>query len=224
MGSIRNYLSQDELAQFADITITDSDEADDQISQAEELIDSYVGPQDKFFDCELVGLAAGGSTTTLQLQTDQQNIYEKDYFLGCMVEIIGGTNNGQRKRCSGSTKAGVLTVDEFTGSIDTTSFYKIFQIAKFPRYEDVTYYDQNGVTQYFKSIPEEVKRAVAAQVEFKIQKGDEYFSGDNADYTAEQIDNYSYQKSPTKSLSKLIAPKAKMLLRGIMNRKGAIIV
>lgn len=220
--SRRNYLSIAELEEYADIDVTDNDKGLDRISQAEELIDTYVGFQNKFFDCDIVGLAVGGTTTQLTLQDDHQDVYEKDYFDGCMVEIIKGTNKGERRLCTGSTKAGVLTTEAFTTAIDDTSFYKVFQIGKFPRYEDVTYHDYGGTPQYLKSIPEAVKRAVAAQVEFMISKGDAYFASDKSDYQSENIGNYGYTKRSGVSdgIERLIAPKAKSLLRGIRSIVG----
>jgi hypothetical protein len=41
--SVRGYLSKDDLEQLANINITDDTEADDVISQAEEIVDEYVG-------------------------------------------------------------------------------------------------------------------------------------------------------------------------------------
>jgi len=223
--SNRDYLTIAELEEFADITVTDETEGLDRISQAEEMIDAYVRFQEKFLEESIKGLASSGSTSQITLQTDQQNVYDKDYFLGCMVEIIGGTNKGSRKRITASTRAGVLTTDTFSSAIDNTSFYKIWQIGKFPRYCDVEFYDQNGTTQYFKSIPEAVKRAVAAQVQFMIEMGDAYFASDKADLQSESIGDYSYTKvAGGSSLDKQIAPKAKILLDGIRNLKGAIIV
>lgn len=223
--SIRNYLSIAELEEFADITITDEAEGLDRISQCEEIIDAYVGFQDKFIFEPVVGLAAAGGASSLTLQSDQINIFYKDYFLGCLVEIIGGTGIGQRKRCTGSTYAGVLTTETFSTPLSTDSFYKIFQPGKFPRECDVEFYDQNNLTQYFKSIPEAVKRAVAAQVEYAIEMGDSFFASDKPQLQSESIGNYSYsKKSNSEGNEVLIAPKAKILLRGIRNLKGVMII
>ena len=222
--SRRGYLSQTELAQFANITVTDTDEADDRISQAEELIDMYIGAQIKFFESDITGRASAGGASTLTLQTTQQNIYEIDYFKLCEVEIIGGTGAGQRRKCTGSTKAGVLTVDAaWTTTPDNTSFYKIYQLGKFPRQKDVIYYSEASPNTYYKSIPEAVKRAVAAQVEFIVEMGDDYFASDRAEKESESIGDYSYSNmAGAAGVQRLIAPKVKMLLRGIRNRLGVI--
>lgn len=223
--SRRGYLSQDELELYANITITDTTEADDRISEAEELIDAYVGPQEKFMEFELNGLASAGGSTSITLNSTDQNIYDTDYFKLCEIEIIGGTGEGQRRKCTASTEAGVLTVDSaWTTVPDTTSFYKIYQLGKFPREYDGVLCSQGLISKYFKSIPENIKRATAAQVAYIIEMGDSFFAGDEADKVSESIGDYSYDKSVGNTgVSKLIAPRAKLLLRGFINRTGKLI-
>lgn len=222
--SRRGYLSQDELAQLADITITDSVEADDRISQAEELIDAYVGYVSKFMDHKVEGLASASGASSITLQTDQQNIYEKDYFKLCEIELIGGTPLGNRRKITGSTKAGVITVDSAFDTTPSSAYYRIYQLGKFPRKEDATLDSTNTPNTYYKAVPEAVKRAVAAQVQYMIEMGDSYFAGDEVDKTSESIGDYSYTKSGSGGFAKLIAPKAKLLLRGYVSRTGNIIV
>lgn len=224
--SRRGYLSQAELAELADITITDTDEADDQISQAEEMIDAYVGFQNKFIRGVLTRRASGGTSNTLTLHTDDQNVVDVDYYKGCEVEIIGGTGVGQRRIISGSTRAGVITVSSnWTTTPDSTSFYKIYQLGKFPRPQDVTYYSQESPFTYYKSIPEAVKRAVAAQVEYVINMGEAFFTTDKSDKQSENIGDYGYSRANNAGgqIGRMIAPKAKAFLSGIMNRTGELI-
>lgn len=222
--SRRGYLSQSELAQMANITILDTDEADDRISQAEEIIDAYVGPQEKHLDHEIVGLAASGGSASITLETAQQNSYDTNYFRLCQIEILGGTGEGQRKKIISSTKPGVLTVDAaWSTTPDSTSFYRISQLGKFPRHSDVETYSNSGTTIYYKSIPEAVKRAVAAQIEYVIEMGDSFFAGNKTELQSESIGDYSYQKSAgSGSLDKLVSPKAKLLLKGIFSRVGTL--
>lgn len=223
--SRRGYLSQTELEQMANITVTDPTEADDRISQAEEIVDAYVGPQDKYMVETVKGLAAAGGSNTITLEQSQQNNYDIDYFKLCDVEILGGTGVGQRRKCTTSTKAGVLTVDTWDTQPDNTSFYKISQIGKFPRICDVETYSNNGTTTYYKTIPEAIKRAVAAQIEYVIEMGDSFFAGDKSEMESESIGDYSYTKGKgIASMGKLIAPKAKLLLKGIFNRTGTIVL
>lgn len=223
--SRRGYLSQSELEQLANITITDTTEADDRISQAEEMIDAYVGPQEKYMCEHIRGLASAAGATSLTLETSQQNTYDIDYFKLCEIEILGGTGAGQRRKITGNTKAGVLTIDSaWTTTPSTDSLYRISQIGKFPRVLDVETYTSGVNTTYYKYIPEAVKRAVAAQIEFMIEMGDAYFSGDKTEMQSESIGDYSYTKGQGISPdSKFIAPKAKLLLKGIYSRIGQII-
>lgn len=226
--SRRGYLSQGELEQYADITVTNTTEADDRISQAEELIDAYVGYVCKFFDYDLVGKASAAGGTTLTLQSDQQNLYDNDYFRLCEIEILSGTGAGQRRTVTSSTKAGVLTVTTWTANPSTDSIYKIIQLGKFPRDEDVTLFSSSSPYVYIKHIPENVKRAVVAQVEFFIEMGDKYFKTDESGIESESLGDYSYSKGGGGSTSwagieRLISPKAKLLLKGYIKRIGKII-
>lgn len=222
-ASRRGYLSQDELKQYADITISDATEAEDRISQAEELIDAWVGYQERFMEQVIQGLASAGGTNTLTLETIQQNTLDVDYLKLCQIEILGGTGAGQIRKITANTRAGVVTVDaDWDTQPDSTSFYKIHQLGKFPRCGDVSSYVSGGVTTIYKSIPEAVRRAVAAQVQYVIEMGDAYFSSDKSELTGENIGDYSYSKKGG-GLHNLIAPKAKLLLRGIKNRLGKIV-
>lgn len=224
--SNRGYLSQDELEQYADIDITDTTEADDQISQAEEIIDDFVGPQAKFLEYIKEGLmAAVASTTVFTLESVDQNNMDIDYLKGCWVEIIGGPGAGDRRRITGQTRAGVITVaSAFSTTPTTESYYRIYQLGKFPRRQDVFFDSRHTPSRYYKSIPDRVRRAVAAQVEYMINMGPSFFGSDKLNLESERLGDYSYSKgSGTSGTSQMIAPKAKLLLRGIVNRKGAIV-
>ena len=226
MASRRNYVTSDEVEELSNVT---SEVSDLQISEAEELIDGYVGFQNKFFPHDLQGKAASGAVGSITLQSNQQNIYDVDYFKWCEVEIIGGTGAGQRRVITASTKEGVLTpASNFATAPDNTSFYKIYQLGKFPRHCDVLLYSESSPTTYYKQIPENIKRAVAAQVEYMIQMGLNFFATDQSEKVSERIGDYSYANAESEAggvgPSKLIAPKAKILLRGFKNRTGQILV
>jgi len=220
-GSWRGYLSIPELEQYANITVTNDDEANDQISQAEEIIDAYAGFQDKYVRCTSEGkmsAVASKSQFTLDALYNTQFPY-KNYFVGCVVELLSGVSAGQRRKITASNENGVITCDEFITIPGVGDFYKIYQPGKFPRCEDVSEYTQATPTEIYKSIPDQVKRAVAAQVEYMIEMGPSFFANDTAEKTAESIGNYSYQNARGQNgvigMTKLIAPKAKALLRGI---------
>jgi len=221
--SRRQYLSQDELAEYANITIIDPDEADDQISQAEEIIDAYVGAQVRFFSGHVIGvLTAAAGILLTDSSIDTPFVHADDYFKNCEVEIIGGTGAGQRGTIIASSKDNktMTLADAFDTTPDTTSAYRIHQLAKFPRLVD-GFVDPSGL-RYYKTIPEAVRRAVAAEVEFMINQGAEFFASDSTDKQSESFLNYAYTKANNApgGIASLIAPKARALLRGIYNRKG----
>ena len=223
MASRRRYITNTELEDYADIIISDNDEADDQISQAEEMIDAYIGFQHKHISLQYNGVATGGTTTTLIDVSDDTSLSYNENFLNyCEVEIVAGTNVGEtRQIVSSDYSAESITVSAaFTAAIDSTSVYVIRQLGKFPREKDTFTRTVDGSTIYYKSIPEAVKRAVAAQLQYIIEKGVEFFAG-ATDKKMEIIGDYHYQVK--EGAERLIAPKARMLLKGIMNRKGVLI-
>lgn len=225
MASRRQYLTQTELAEYADITISDSSEADDRISQAEEIIDAYVGFQDKFVQQVWQGkLTSATSTVLTDSSSDTPLNFQDNYFTFCEVEIIGGIGSGQREIIASSDQDNkTITIrTAFDTAPDSTSVYKIYQLGKFPRLRD--YFFEPDTETYYKSIPEAVKRATAAQVEYVIAQGDNFFKSDQTDKLSESIGNYSYSKGQGGStLSQMIAPKARALLKGIRNATGRLI-
>jgi len=223
MSSRRKYLTTAEAEEYADIVINDSSEADDQISLAEEMIDAYIGFQRKHIQVQLEGIATSGDTTKLiDISDDTPLNYNENYFNYCEVEIVAGTNVGQRRQIiSSSQSEKSITVSvAFTSAIDETSVYIIRQLGKFPRSKDVFTKSVNGNDIYYKRIPEEVKRAVAAQLQYIIEKGTEFFAG-ATDKSSETIADYSY--SVKDDAERLIAPKARLVLHGFVNRKGVLL-
>lgn len=223
MASRRNYVTAAEVLELAGFTPSDT-----QISEAEEIIDSYVGYQPKFFESTLSNRATAGGSSSLTLNTLDQNTYEADYFKWCEVEIIGGTGVGQRRTITASTKAGVLTVaSAWTTTPDSASFYRIYQLGKFPRYCDIVYDGNTSPFTYYKQIVESVKRATAYQCEYMNAMGDSFFTTDKSEKQSESIGDYSYSKGTALVGGVggvLVAPKAKQVLRGLMNRGGELVV
>ena len=225
MVSIRNYVTIAEVKEYVDTGALTDAEITELITQAEEIIDNYVGFQQKAVEVEYRGLATGGGATTLTLSTNHLNIFQIDYFKYCIIEIIGGTGIGQSRMITSSTLAGVLTVATWTTNPDITSYYRIYQLGKFPRLEDEHFDGENTPNKYYKFIPEKVKRAVIDQVEYAISVGENFFINNQSDLQSESIGDYSYTKfgnSSTSRLDDLIAPKSKLLLNGIRNIVGEI--
>jgi hypothetical protein len=224
MASKRGYTTTDEVNEDLGITVTDA-----QINKAEEIIDDFIGAQDKFMSYEIRGLVAAGGASSFTLEDEQQNNMQKNFLRGCWVEIIGGSGEGQRKKITGQTYEGVVTIEgSFSPALDTTSYYRIWQLGKFPRKQDVSYDSEHVPNQYYKSIPEKVRKATVAQIEYMVNLGDNFFGSDKVDMVAEHIADYSYDKGSNNQqsatgIARLIAPKAKILLSGLKNRLGEII-
>jgi len=216
----RGYVTKAEVETYCDINILDDTEAIERIEMAEEIIDEYVGFQRKFLQYDYYGIAESGTTTTLTDTSNDStiNALSENMLSYSVLEIISGTNAGESRIITGSSTAGVVTVNSaFTSAIDSTSVYRIYQLGKFPRESDYQMVD----SIYYKYIIEKVKKATLAQVKYMIEMGDDFFTS-GSDKVNENIDGYSYTvKDGTR---RLVAPKARDYLHGIMNRKGTLIV
>lgn len=213
--SLRNYLTIEEVEEYADIVINDNAEGLDRIRQAEEFIDSYVGFQDQFLKGKYSGNADSGSQNTLV--DSELSTYQDGFFLGATLEIVAGTNAREKRRITDFSKSSnQITVESnFSNPIDNTCVYIIYQVGKFPRVKDII--SENN--KIYPVIPEAVKRATAAQLQYMIEKGDDFFVG-ATDFDSESLDGYSY--STSQKSKRLIAPKARLLLKGIYNIKGGL--
>jgi hypothetical protein len=216
----RGYITKQQVEDYCDISITDNSEAVEKMEIAEEIIDQYVGFQNSFLRYDVTNRASDGTTLSLTDTNSNSpiNSMTENYFSYCMLDIIGGTNAGESRLITASSTSGVLTVHKaFTSAIDSTSVYRIYQLAKFPR--GVDYEVVNNI--YYKYVPENIKLACLAQMEYMAEMGQDFFM-DTADKSGESMDGYSYQMRNNRS--RMIAPKAKEYLRGFVNRKGNLIV
>ncbi len=207
-----------------------SGSSETQVALAEALIDQYVGPQDKFYRGTVHGqvTALSGSNKVLADTSDSSQLFLNDgYFANCHIEIIGGTGAGQQAAYISASSRDNRTITlhtAFTTTPDTTSVFRIYQLAKFPRRQD----NYSGPTgqRHYKNIPQADKDACVAQVQFIIAKGDEFFTGDGTEFESESFLNYSYSRGQASgsqsAVVKLVAPQARVLLRGIYNRKGTM--
>lgn len=211
---------------FTTSEVTGATEA--QAALAEQLIDDWVGPQDKFFPATTrgeVSAVTNSGKTIADTGNGSQLDTTNNRFANCVLEIIGGTGSGQVGVIESSDKASksVTLRAALSTEPDTTSVFRIYQLAKYPRRKDV---DTNRAGDtFYKSIPQAIKEAAIAQTEFIIEMGNDYFVGDESEMDSESIMSYSYSRGAgggQSSLVKLIAPKARTLLRGYKNRLGQI--
>jgi hypothetical protein len=218
MATRRNYIETSEVAGATDA----------QVALAEELIDVYVGVQDKHFkneyDGEITSLLSGNkvidASSLSNLKQQNTNIFSR-----CVIELVTGDAAGTIRLITasdGSDYSVTYDGDEIA-DIAVGDIFKIYQLAKFPRQKD--HFTRNSI--YYKTIPRAVKDAVIAQTQFIIEMGDDYFNGNETDAGSESIGNYSYSNSSgnggqQSAVVKMVAPKARTLLRGIVNRLGRI--
>lgn len=201
---------------------------DAQVALAEELIDVYVGVQDKHFkneyDGEITSLLSGNkvidASSLSQLKQQNTNIFAR-----CVIELVTGDAAGTIRLITASNGDDYsVTYDgDAISGIQVGDIFRIYQLAKFPRQKDQ--FTRHSI--YYKTIPRAVKDAVIAQTQFIIEMGDDYFTGNESDAGSESIGNYSYSNASgnggqQSALVKMIAPKARTLLRGIVNRLGRI--
>jgi len=216
----RGYITKEEVEAYCDIAITDEAESIERLNMAEEIVDDYVGFQNKFFKDRRVGTATSGTTTTL-VDTNPGstiNSITENILSYCILQIIGGTNAGESRIIKTNTTTGTITIETpFTNAIDSTSVYRISQLSKFPRSRD--YEIINNI--YYKFVPDQVKRACLAQMEYMIEMGDDFFVSE-VDKKSSNVDGYSYAMQD--EVRRMIAPKAKEYLRGFVVRRGNLIV
>lgn len=228
-SSKRGYLTPTDLEAMTGLELTES-EALKKINAAEALIDAFVGFQEKAICDEYHGEVSGAIEKTI-FDTDgrTQLLHYDDYFLGCWLEIIGGSGAGQQRRIVSSSYAGKSITyegDALNPAPNSSTSFRIFQLGKFPRRQDMTT-NRDG-NRYYKAIPQAVREATAAQVEFMVDKGDEFFTSDGTDMQSESFGNYAYSRGSKDSAAatyvRMVSPKVRTLLHGIVNRTGRLTV
>lgn len=206
--------------------VADSTEA--QVALAEQLIDDYVGYQPRFYEHEVSGKVTGAVGSVIYDTNDASPLFVTDNtYAKCVIEIIGGSGVGQSRVLTASDRddrSVTFTGSAFNPALDATSVYRIYQLAKFPRRQDSR--TPSGESVFHKYIPQAVKEATIAQVQYIQEMGDDYFLGEDSEMEGERLGNYSYSRGGSggqSALVKMIAPKARILLRGIKNRTGRLI-
>lgn len=227
MATLRNYIKESQYP--ADATAA-------QVALAEEIIDAYVGVQDREVssehDGEVTSLLSGNVIIDTSSRSDLASPAD-NYFARCVVEILSGDAAGEIRSIKSSVR---LTQEiEYEGdAIDGLAvgdFFRIYQLGKFPRQKDTIQRSNDaGYTQFLKSIPRAVQSAVIAQVAYIQELGDEYFTGNDSDVSQESIGNYSYSRGGANgsggsqtALIKMVAPQARAFLKGIKNSLGRMV-
>lgn len=221
MIPLRKYVSQADVQNYSNITINDSDEANDIIDLAESIIDNYVGYVKPHVIHRIHGKATGGTTLKLIDTSGDSYLGSNDdgYYRNCVLEMMSGTQAGKRRAITDSDQGdkSVTVEDEFSSAIADGDAYVIYQLAKFPRAKDVELIDN----EYYKIIPEQIKQATLAQIEYIVEKGLDFFS-EGVDYKSESFSKYSYTMKD--GADRYLSPLARRIIRrsGLMVKRGVM--
>lgn len=230
-----NYIGVDELVQFIHTMsgVTNSGVAATFISDAERVIDAYMGPAPRFY-VELTGdttsLVASGATAwpSSIFGNRRPNYWAKG---GLYVEILDAPGapaltNQARLVVASSGSDQVTLASGFNQAVPAGTKFRLQQRSTFPRIWDR---DTLSTPQ----LPPVLKRAVAYQVEYGILFGSEAFGLGDADVATDkdagvQSRSYGSGYSETRAinekrgLAQWVAPKARALLRSLTNSTGKL--
>jgi hypothetical protein len=218
METIRGYITKADVEKYCDIAITDDDEAIERMEYVEQMIDDYVGFQVKFLKVDFIGTATGGSTTEIEDTSNGSPLKTAldDKFKYCTVQIMNGAMVGEERLITGQEQNKIVFTTPLEYEVAAGVVYRLYQLGKFPRVQD---FDLEG-EHYYKYIPRKVKEACLAQFQYLVEMGDDFLIN-GANKIEESWKDYSYKLGTTKGgEARMIAPKAKFLLKGITNRKG----
>lgn len=229
-----NYLLTGELAAFIHTMsgVTDTALAARFISDAERIIDAFVGPALRFYP-DWTGttnavIASGATTWTADIfGTRRPNYWAKGGIYIELLEVAGSPGStlvGEQRLAIASQDNQVTLATAFSDAVASGSSFLIHQESRFPRAWDS---DPFGTPR----LPDELKVAVAWQVEYGILFGSEEFGlGDSAVATDAdgQVQSrtygsgYSETRIPgeKRGLATWIAPKARAVLRELLNSTG----
>lgn len=219
MNTLKNYLTNAEYKEITGITLSDGDFIT-KVKKAEEIIDAYVGYHEKFFKQEIAGKVQSATNTTLKLENNHLNSSYDDFYKYCVVEIVRGKGEGQKRFILSSDKESIgINAWDTDKTPDETSYYRIYQVGKFPRCQDVVFASNAQI--YFKTIPENIKQGVAFQIQYMDKMGEDFINSNKTNLQSESIGDYSYSMNP--NVDQLISPMAKQSLHGFVCRIGKII-
>lgn len=223
MASLRQYASKEFINAVTGGAVALADATDANINLAESIIDDFcyreVDPALRpfYFIDEFVT----ADFTTTNCIVDLPNLGGPDFYQYCNIEILEGPLNGLIIPITSST--GTTLNFDAVAALGGSLKAKIYQLGKFPRRCDCSI-DNNEV---YKSIPREIREAVAYQVEFYLEQQESstnvFLSGFGL--KKESIsETYSYEIGDKDNLGvstssyRLLAPKAVSLLKRFMKR------
>lgn len=200
------------------------------ISDAERVVDAYVGPGPRFYT-DMSGVlaslvASGGTTWPAEIFGDNR----PDYWAkgGAYVRVVSGvgttSQNGQRRLVVASLDSQVTLASGFDAALGAGTEFAFEQESAFPRVWDSDIWASP-------KMPFELEAAVAAQVEYGIQFGSEAFGlGDPKIVTDEGGDvtsrtyssGYSESRDPNRrqGIGVFLAPRARIILQRLLSNTG----
>ena len=229
-----NYLGTSGLAALIPTMsgVTDHALAAKFITDAERMIDAYVGPMPKFYSDLTGALDAQLASGALTISGSSFGNRRPDYWAKgghyLIITDIPGTPTsaliGTKRLIVASTSGTVTLATGYDEAVPSGTSYYTHQESRFPRVYDT---DPHGTPQ----LADALEQAVAYQVEYGIAYGSEsYGLGDDAVVTGddELVSSRTYGSGYSESrraearqgLATWVAPKVRAILRSIMNVTG----
>lgn len=226
-----NYVQPGQLAGFIHgmASVTDEVLAAKFISDAEKLVDVFVGPAPKFY-VQLTGSTtaaiASGATAfpSLTWGSRRPNYWAKG---GVYVELVDGvpaSQVGQSRLIIASTDNQVTLASGFDADLSADATFYFYQRSRFPRL-----WDQNTLADPM--MPDELARITALQVEYAIEFGSEerglsassIVDGEQALVQSRTYaSGYSESRVPNlkQGVAYLLGPRPRAELRRLINCTG----
>lgn len=232
--SERNYIRPGELPTYIHTMsgVTNSGQAAQFISDAEAIVDRLVGGAPKFYPeltGDLASAVASGATTwpSNVFGSRRTNYWAKGGVYVEIQECTTGSLVGQKRLVVGSTDNQVTLASGFDAPVPVGTQFGFRQESLFPRAQD---YNVRGDPR----MPDDLKRAVAYQVEFAINEGSEAYGLSDPTIASDpdrgiQSRSYGSGYSETRvtteqrGLATYVAPKARVILRRLMSSTGRLV-
>lgn len=228
-----NYARPSQLPGFIHSmsSVTDEDLAAKFISDAEKLIDAYVGPSPKFyvtFTGDTSAAVASGATAfpSTVWSSRRPNYWAKGGVYVELVDNVPTAHVGERRLVVASTTDQVTLASGFDVDLSAGATFYFYQQSRFPRW-----WDQNVLAD--PRMPDELARITALQVEYAIEFGSEELGlGAPAVVDGEQqavqsrtyASGYSESRAPNmkQGLGYLLGPRPRAELRRLLSATGKL--